>query len=217
MLSLRRSSSWQFIESASATARASSFLGSARASALTVLQQGDKEESDNRRHGAEHQLPRVGALEDEHEGHPDEDDDIEAANIVLAYMKFREVQNLTRRATRRAGRPPAPAEGGAGPAGQVVEGLLALGGRLRRFDVALGGCALLGGGRGYASWRSASSAWPLSRAQCAQQNIEPPASWPWPMIAQPQCAQRGAIAWIAHSNESNTWFPLPTVISIALS
>src|SRR3954451_14446548 len=47
--------------------------------------------------------------------------------------------------------------------------------------------------------------------------MEPPASTPWPMIAQPQCAQRGATAWIAHSKESKTCVAPPTVISIVLS
>ena len=37
------------------------------------------------------------------------------------------------------------------------------------------------------------------------------------MMAQPQWAQRGAIAWIAHSKESNVWLSPPTVISIARS
>src|SRR5438046_188389 len=38
------------------------------------------------------------------------------------------------------------------------------------------------------------------------------------MIAQPQCAHRGAIAWIAHSKESNVRAgPAATLISIALS
>jgi len=37
------------------------------------------------------------------------------------------------------------------------------------------------------------------------------------MIAQPQCSQRGAIAWIAHSKESKVWAAPATVISMLLS
>ena len=37
------------------------------------------------------------------------------------------------------------------------------------------------------------------------------------MIAQPQCSQRGATAWIAHSNESNMCFIAAEVVSNALS
>ena len=37
------------------------------------------------------------------------------------------------------------------------------------------------------------------------------------MIAQPQWSQRGAIAWIAHSNESKAWLAPETVISMLLS
>src|SRR5947207_1400348 len=37
------------------------------------------------------------------------------------------------------------------------------------------------------------------------------------MTAQPQCSQRGASAWIAHSNESNTWVAPAVVISSDLS
>jgi hypothetical protein len=36
---------------------------------------------------------------------------------------------------------------------------------------------------------------------------------PWPTIAQPQCAQRGAIAWIAHSKLSNTCVSPPDRIT----
>ena len=43
-------------------------------------------------------------------------------------------------------------------------------------------------------------------AQCAQQKIAPSASTPCPMIAQSQCAQRGASVAIAHSKLSNVWF-----------
>jgi hypothetical protein len=43
----------------------------------------------------------------------------------------------------------------------------------------------------------------LWSAQWAQQYTEPPASTPWPTILQPQWAQVGAIAWIAHSKLSN--------------
>lgn len=58
------------------------------------------------------------------------------------------------------------------------------------------------------SARSCTPWTPAVCAQCAQQNVLSPASVPWPMIRQPQWAQRGASAWMAHSKLSNTWrFP----------
>jgi hypothetical protein len=42
--------------------------------------------------------------------------------------------------------------------------------------------------------RSLTPVSPAWRAQFAQQNIFPPASTPWPMILQSQCAQAGASA-----------------------
>jgi hypothetical protein len=42
--------------------------------------------------------------------------------------------------------------------------------------------------------RSRSSETPSAPAQCAQQNMRPSDSTPWPMIRQPQCAHVGASA-----------------------
>src|SRR3954447_7432857 len=42
--------------------------------------------------------------------------------------------------------------------------------------------------------RSAAPLAPAFSAQCAQQNIRPPASTPWPMILHPQCSHAGAMA-----------------------
>jgi hypothetical protein len=50
--------------------------------------------------------------------------------------------------------------------------------------------------------RSSSPFTPEIRAQFAQQYIRPPASAPWPTMRQPQWAQVGAMAWMAHSKES---------------
>lgn len=43
---------------------------------------------------------------------------------------------------------------------------------------------------------------PARLAQCAQQQNVPSCSALWPMILQPQWAQLGASAWIAHSKQS---------------
>ncbi|GGI06718.1 hypothetical protein GCM10007368_12560 [Isoptericola cucumis] len=42
------------------------------------------------------------------------------------------------------------------------------------------------------------------RAQWLQQKVSSSTSTPCPSTVQPQWAHRGAIAWTAHSNESNT-------------
>jgi hypothetical protein len=48
---------------------------------------------------------------------------------------------------------------------------------------------------------------PAIVAQLAQQKYRPPgSSTPWPTMRHPQCSHVGAIAWIAHSNESNVPF-----------
>jgi hypothetical protein len=54
-------------------------------------------------------------------------------------------------------------------------------------------------------------------AQGAQQYIWPAASTPWPTILQPQWAQEGAIAWIAHSKLSKVIVRPALRISKALS
>ena len=51
--------------------------------------------------------------------------------------------------------------------------------------------------------RSSNPRTPSCFAQCAQQKNLPSASAPWPITLQPQWAQAGASAWMAHSNESN--------------
>jgi hypothetical protein len=60
---------------------------------------------------------------------------------------------------------------------------------------------------------------PAWLAQFAQQKIRPSCSTPWPTTLQPQCSHTGAIAWIAHSNESNVCiFPaLVTVNALSYS
>src|SRR5947207_2976554 len=57
-------------------------------------------------------------------------------------------------------------------------------------------------------WPHARSGMPVtpdSAAQWAQQKHWSFASTPWPTIRQPQWAQRGAKAWMAHSKLSNWW------------
>jgi hypothetical protein len=58
---------------------------------------------------------------------------------------------------------------------------------------------------------------PACLAQWAQQNILPWASRPCPITLQSQCAQWGAIAWIAHSKLSNVIDLLPCVMRKDLS
>jgi len=70
---------------------------------------------------------------------------------------------------------------------------------------------------GYAGARSVRALMPCSRAQWAQQKKCSPAWRPWPMTEHPQWSQRGAMAWIAHSKESNTCVVPPSEISIVLS
>src|SRR5205823_14623769 len=50
-------------------------------------------------------------------------------------------------------------------------------------------------------------------AQLAQQYNVPSASTPWPTTLQPQCAQAGASAWMAHSKESKVWVS-PSIVTL---
>jgi hypothetical protein len=58
---------------------------------------------------------------------------------------------------------------------------------------------------------------PNCLAQWAQQKVLSPASTPWPMIRQPQWAQRGAMPWMAHSKLSKVMLRVPWVMTIVLS
>jgi hypothetical protein len=58
---------------------------------------------------------------------------------------------------------------------------------------------------------------PACLAQWAQQYIAPPASNPWPTMWHPQCAQTGAMAWMAHSKESKVIVFPSLVIRMGLS
>src|SRR5581483_920119 len=58
---------------------------------------------------------------------------------------------------------------------------------------------------------------PACLAQCAQQYIAPRCSRPCPIILQPQWAQVGAKAWIAHSKESKVCVSPSRVTVNALS
>jgi hypothetical protein len=51
---------------------------------------------------------------------------------------------------------------------------------------------------------SATPSTPSSWAKGAQQKNRPSPCTPCPITMQPQCSQRGAIRWIAHSKLSNT-------------
>jgi hypothetical protein len=65
--------------------------------------------------------------------------------------------------------------------------------------------------------RSLTPVTPACRAQWAQQKKRPPCSTPWPSTLQPQWAQAGASAWMAHSNESKVCVRPAMVTSNALS